>query len=703
MAEVKHSTIHVIDGQERGDSPQVWVQPAGKRTPRPGETLVIFLDLASASPSMCADVLRTLGDAYWRAPGGVTTALRLAVKLANDRLIELNRGVPAGQQVHGSLTCAVINEHSLIISQAGPAIAYARARSGAFERIQPPAGGALVGSSRNVEPSFTHFAWQLGDVVVLTGAGSCVDGIDPLIEACMAKGEPRMVAGYLNANIRQGKMVGVALSVEGQPDGVAASGAGGTTAAAPTQSPAALPAFTQPAPAPATSAPVLPEANGTGAGQASERLSQVTQTLSTAGSAAATTMSNAARSVQRSLSAFGGQLLPASTITSAERSRAVMFGLAAVAVLLPILVALAVSVLYFQFSGEAERQQLQNAARTQVETARAATDPAAIKSGWTGALDAIAAYEAKNPEDAASFAEEKRQAYTQLDQVAKITRITPVTLAELPAASGRRRIGAASLGIYTLDTAANAAEYYVLNAERNAITGKPYPLSFASGATVTGALLDITWATPSSGRWRSEGSVLFGNTAIYEYSAATSQITPIELPAVSGALPGQVASGELYNDTIYLLDNGAGQIWRYTYQNGAFTRADTYFRSAFSTLKDSVDFAIDGAIYVLSRNGAVSKFFGRAPVPFNMTNLPIPLGKVVAIAASGPDQNSGNVFIADAQNGAIFMLSKTGAFLKQYRATGDAFANIEDISIDLTSNTLYIATPTHLYSFKIEG
>lgn len=682
MAEVRHATIHVVDGQERGDSPQVWVQPAGKRTPRPGETLVVFLDLPAASPSMCADLLRTLSDAYWRAPGGVTTALRLAIKLVNDRLIELNRGAPAGQQAQGSLTCAVINDQSLIIAQAGPAIAYARSRAGAFERIEPAGERAPIGGSRNAEPSFTHFAWQPGDVIVLTGSASCAEGLDPLIEACMSKGEPRMVAGYLNANVRHGKMVGVVLSVEGRP----------------AASPAATPALPRVSVSPLPQEPVR-EVESAPAG---ERLTRVTRTLSTAGAAAATTMSNAARSVQRSLSAFGGQLLPASTITSAERSRVVMFGLAAIAVLLPIVVALAVSLLYFQFSGEAERQQLQNAARAQVEVARAATDPAAIRTEWTAALDAIAAYEARNPADTESFAEEKRQAQIQLDRAAQITRISPVALSELTPSVGRRRIGAASLGVYMLDTGANVAEYYVLNAERNAITGRPVPLAFPPGVTATGRLLDITWATPSSSRWRTEGGILFGNTTIYEYSAATSQITPIELPAVDDARPEQVASGELYNDTIYLLDTGAGQIWRYTYQNGTFTRADTYFRSPFSQLRESVDFAIDGAIYVLSRNGAVSKYFGRAPVPFNMTNLPLPFGDVVALAISGPDQNTGSVFIADARHGAIFMLSKTGAFLKQYRAAGDVFINLHDISLDPTSNTLYVVTPTHLYSFKVD-
>ena len=44
---------------------------------------------------------------------------------------------------------------------------------------------------------------------------------------------------------------------------------------------------------------------------------------------------------------------------------------------------------------------------------------------------------------------------------------------------------------------------------------------------------------------------------------------------------------------------------------------------------------------------------------------------------------------------------QAGAFVRQYRATGDAFAGLQDISLDLTSNTLYVVTADRLYSFKV--
>src|SRR4029453_11540620 len=107
------------------------------------------------------------------------------------------------------------------------------------------------------------------------------------------------------------------------------------------------------------------------------------------------------------------------------------------------------------------------------------------------------------------------------------------------------------------------------NVQRNGVTGKPVPLSPASGVTTANASLrDITWATPSSGRWRTEGALLFSSSALYEYSSATGQMVALNLPGDANSMPGQVVAGELYNGTAYLLDAGIGQIWRYTVQGG---------------------------------------------------------------------------------------------------------------------------------------
>ena len=102
MADISFATINVVDGVENTDTPQLQVISSSKHSARPEDTLAVFLDLPSAPALVCNEVVKTLSAAYWGAPGGVTTALKLAIKLANDRLLELNRGVPQQQRAEGS-------------------------------------------------------------------------------------------------------------------------------------------------------------------------------------------------------------------------------------------------------------------------------------------------------------------------------------------------------------------------------------------------------------------------------------------------------------------------------------------------------------------------------------------------------------------------------------------------------------------------
>ncbi len=687
MADVTYSTIHVADGQELGDTPLVFVQPAGKHTPRNGETLIVFFDMPNASAATCSEIARTLSDGFWRAPGGLTTALRLAIKLANDRLVDLNRGAPASQRTQGAISCAVVNHESVIVAQAGPAVAFARSQTGAFERVIPVGNMEPAGNSRNVDAFFTHYAWKPGDAFVLTGESSCVGVSDTLVNACMGKGDARLVAGYLNANIKRGQMTGVAFTITGEPVTLPAS----TPVPAvqdtlPTPPSSIRPARTTRQAAP----PPEPETSG-------EKKDPL---FAEVGQAATAALGQATGALKSGLGKFGAQLLPSSTAqtTPVQRSRATVFGLAAAAILVPILVSLLVAVLYIQLSGEAEKQQLLSAALTQVSQAKASNSV----GDWDKAVSMIKAFESKYPNDTASFAEAKQQAQGQLDQVGKIARVVAVPITDLGESSAPRRIAASSIGVYILDQATNVAQYYVLTPQRNGISGKPMPLSGTSGVTITGApLIDLSWASPSGSRWRVEGALLFSKSTLYEYNSASAQLSNYNLPAGAGNAPTQAIAGELYNNTAYLLDNSIGQIWRYNLQDNTLTKLDSYFRANSTQLRDAIDFAIDGSIYILLKNGTLLKYYNHERQPYTLSGLPQAMGKTVAIAVSGNDIETGNVFVADSDNGAIWMFGKKGEFVKQWRGSNDEFVGMQDMSLDPTSNTIFINTATKLYSFKV--
>jgi hypothetical protein len=672
MVRLSHAHIHVINGEELGETPQAAVRQLACE----GRMLFIFLDLPSASPSTCADIIRVLSDGFARAPGGLTSALRLALKLAGERARQLSQGLPLGQRLEGSLSCALLTGNSLIIAQAGPAIAYARAASGAFEVIAD-LRASPVGAQPVVDVRFSHFALQVGDVFVLTGARSTLDVDSGLIKACMAKGDARMVAGYLNANVKRGQMIGLAISVDGAPA---------------TSPPSADEARAAQLVAAEQAAAQRPSAGAS---------SRSTRPVYADRPAIAEALGRAASKLRRALAAFGARLLPeAPSAEPASQARAITFVLAATAVLIPVVVGVITAALYLQLSGEAERLRLRNQAEAQVAAAQAADNPAQAREAWARALEAMNQYEARHPDDRAYFDAARAEARARLDAINGVTRVQPTLLAEL-GGSAPRRVAAAALGAYVLNLADNTVDYYVTNAERTAAAGRKVSLRLEDNQPTNTPIADVVWATTIDRRWRTEGAILFSTGRIYEYSSATGRATPLALAVSADAAPAQVQAGALYNNTVYLLDATVGQIWRYRLAGDQMSAIAPYFRSPYNPLRESLDFAIDGAIYVLLKNGAVLKYFNRQPQPFILNGLPDgSLSRPVAITLSGDDATQGNVFILDA-DGAIVVLSKSGQFIRQYRGQGDEFIGAEDLSLDRIGNILYVVTRERLYAFSL--
>ena len=523
----------------------------------------------------------------------------------------------------------------------------------------------------------------------------------------MGKGDARLVAGYLNANVKRGRMVGAAISIDALAPGLRRAP---EPASAPAAEQARRPVNLAPEPRlqpqlqSRSQSSTSTEASGPTAGmRASVMRDEAAQTASQVGATVVAGMNQAARSIQRSLGAFGGHLLPEEPVGEAqERSRAATFILAAIAIVLPILIAVAVAAGYFQLSGTAERLRALNTARAQVTLAEGQTDPAQARANWQRAMELIGNYEAKNKTDKATFADALQKARQQMDVIGKVTRIQPLVLTKFdtPAA---RRIAAAPLGVYILDPGSRAADFYTLNAERTAVFGKKTQVIFTdASAPTTAALTDVAAAGTFDDRWRTDGAVFFAPGGLYEYASASGRASPLALKPGANGAPQSVQAGELYNNAAYLLDPSAGQIWKYTQVGGALSVGTAYFPSSTLALRDGLDLAIDGAIYVLQKGGAVQKYYGRQPVPFALDSLPESLKKVVAIAVSGPDQFRGSVYVLDAVTGAVVELNKTGQFLRQYLGVKDEFINAQDLSFDPTSNTLYVVTPGGLFSFPVQ-
>ena len=103
---------------------------------------------------------------------------------------------------------------------------------------------------------------------------------------------------------------------------------------------------------------------------------------------------------------------------------------------------------------------------------------------------------------------------------------------------------------------------------------------------------------------------------------------------------------------------------------------------------------------MLQRNGAVLKYFNRQPQAFTLNKLPDAMGQASAMAVTGADIATGNLYLAD-NSGAIFVFDKNGDFLRQFRGANNEFQGLQDISVDSTNNVVYVVTMDRVLSFKL--
>lgn len=691
MAQISTSLVNVANGAELGDSAQVVIQEAPRRAAQPGEVLIVFMDFPDAPPDTLAEIGQAVCDSYWRSAGSQTAALSDAIARGAAAALKINRG--AVHPLEGSLTCVAADAARVVVAQAGPALAFFRGADGSFGRVMPAQLQAPLGAARVDHPDFSNFPWMSGDALVITGERSCRGVNDRLISRCMAKGEARLVAGFLNANVKQGSLIGVALTLT---DTVAYSvplGAGAATAVA-----APAPPVAAPTPTPARIAPAIRSAAPEGPGFGSRLAAGARDALGRAGRALGAGLSRFGVAAKRALGELAVNTLPEPprALDATERSQAAMAGLRAATVLLPILVAVIVSLLYLNLGGEAERIQLADTARALVAQASVeGQDPASEGVVIQRALDTIAEYQTRAPNDRA-FDKPRVVLSARLDQLRRITRVALTAVYEFQTDSRERRISASTLGAFVVDRATGAADHLVRNAGRpNADALQLILPQQPKGSQ----LRDVAWATSIGDRWRTEGAILIGAENGFEYRAAENLTTAFRWPTNTLTVTSQIAASELWNGNVYLLDTGVGQIWKAIRQVDGTFKGESYFQAPYGPLTSTVDIAIDGAVYVLQKNGGVLKYLASAPAPFKPAT-PEPIGRSVALALSAPEQLRGSVFVADAENGAVWQLTKTGEFQRQYRPPGNEFVNMVDMSVDPVNSLVYVLTPKRLFAFR---
>ncbi len=758
--------LHIIGGARQGVTrpTAALVAPRHAARGRAGDTLFILVDLRGPEPLPYEAVIDRIEATYWRTPGSVTSALRAALTVTNDWLMDRNVQAEVGDRIRAGISCAVLRESEVFIAQAGPAAMYIT-HHGQVERF-PAREVALqaLGASRAVEIRFSHAALSPGDVVCLCDSAAAERLTDDQVASATVY--TGIEAALQNLEKLAGTNDLIALAFEAAPEAKAKAAiqaaiekvAPQAPRVEPTQPPQPiqpaeriLPALeVRPIKRPtaeemveadrarwaqrmaerAASLPWLrrgeqrprPEAQALpGATEQTEAVAQpqaqvepsVSWTRRIGALAGQINLRQRARSIAgsvaaglavvlRGLATVLQRTLP-EDVAVGPRSRVANTALATVAVLIPFAVAVLVGASYMQYSALEEYQTRLEAARQEASQASTLRDPVERRKSWVSAMNQAEGALALFP-DSAEARRVREEAQRAIDQIDNVVRLTPSLLWDFRS-PGPHRLAVQTMNLFVLDRASQQVFQLTLNEAGDGLAnkGKPEVRAYKSQNVKTNENERQVGDLVDLVWMPLGGTRTRASLVILDKGGLLDydlSWTLESIPLGQGPTPLGASAIAGFGGNLYLLDIIEGQVWRYKPQGKGYGSARESYFDKPLDLSKAIDMAIDGNVYLLQSDGNILKFFGGQEIRFVITGLNEPLKRPVALTVDA-EARRGAVYIADAGMARIVQLSPDGAFIRQFSATGDALNALEDLMVDERSGQLFVISGGRLYTARI--
>lgn len=715
--EAVYGQLNVQDGKRLdGAPPGVLVEtlsPSGRTARgRDRDTLLVHLTLTSreSSPaSLYQNVLEALVEDFYSSSGSVTAALRKAVKAANEYLMLHNIRMEGVDRQHGGVTCAVLREEEIFVAQAGPALGFL-VHQGELQRLitRPPADTSPLGVSYGADTRFYHSWVHPGDALLLADSSFERHTDQVIASAISYKG---VSAGLNNLAALMGSdkharllMVEFAERRAGrteQPSAPVAVDAG---------RPAVLEGRAE--------TPTAPQTLGE-----PDRLDDalpVEESQSIKIDVGAGVRRGASRMALGAGQVIGGvgQVLGHLFSDGSAEGQAVKkdrgpspIALAILAILIPVAVGLIVIAVYMQRGRAEQFVELLVEMEQESQLAQAAADdPVAARAHWERVIELSDEGLAVRPANEVVL-QFRMQSLDALDVLDEITRLDVHTLYEYEGEGAPAGLTVQSMAVYVLDSGVDYVYKHLLESNLQPVDDLgPETVLFkqqAVGGDAIGEVVDLAWF-PRSGEIREDTvAILDASGLLLNYRPSWGDVVSSRLKTPAAwSDPSAIA---VYGDNLYVLDRGAGEVWRYSARDGGYPEEPTTYQFSANedgdptndlVLADVVDMTIDrdGNLYLLSSEGQVLKFFGGERKPFVLSDLKEPLVAPTAIFCSLVGLNP-FCYIADPGSGRIVQVTPQGLFWAQYRARGadlvDPFAHVQDIYVQEMPVLLVYATSGH--------
>ncbi len=157
---------------------------------------------------------------------------------------------------------------------------------------------------------------------------------------------------------------------------------------------------------------------------------------------------------------------------------------------------------------------------------------------------------------------------------------------------------------------------------------------------------------------------------------------------------GKIVGAATYQSNLYLLDQEKKQVWKYLGNGTSLSAPQNYFRGN-PDLGTSSAIAIDGSVWIGSKNGALLNFLTGKKQNFEINGLDTPFGEIAGLYTSA---SSNNIFVLDKGGKRIVILAKSGNYVSQYKS--DDLGNASSFTVDETHKKIYAAIGSNIKVFN---
>jgi hypothetical protein len=707
------------DSADQAYLPGVHILAAPKRAARgrAGERLILQLTLP-AEINLSADqqhnLLSELAEGYFRSAGAVTSALREQIERLNAYFLQLNqKGNPAAAR----LSAISVREDRATLAQCGPLQAFLL--NGEIEHFYDPQGaGRGLGLSNNTEMRFYQMELKPGAVLLLVPdlpSGwsektlSNVSGqkLSTLRRRFLSEAGPNLQSVMIVAQPGEGRL-SLMTSFDSEapapkPAEVVAPASTKTQAPAweavevpePSEGEVSQPAATtspEPAPMPSAFKPRDPDPEPSA-------FSEIWASISAQG---AKILGRTSPFVRKALV----RLLPEDPMFNLPRQT-----MAIIAIVMPLLVVVLVSVVYLQFG----RGQLYSSYLAQAQSAAAAAeareDPAEVRQAW-----GVAVYYAQR---AVQYQEEDEtaqqllvQAQLALDDLDAIVRVDfqPALFENLPSATNITRMAATNTDLYML----NSTDGSIIRAF---LTGGGYQIDEdfhcepgPYGSYIVSPLIDLALLP--------RGNELDANLVAMDANGNLIYCIVGERPLAVSLIPPDISWGEpnaiaVENDNLYVLDPLTNAVWIYFGDEQSYVGAPRFFFGAqVPSMQHMLDMSLDGeTVYLLDLDGhlAVCDFSDDLEDPTTCTD-PAPLTDTRPGRQSGNTISDANflqlqltdppepsVYLFDPVVPAVYQFSNRLNLVRQFRAAAALPEGLSSAFAVSSNRAIFLAFENEIY------